>query len=615
MNKLLRRRLWVAVAVMLIVILCVTASVFQATTPNPVVTASAVGADGGVAATAYNISNYARGGGVARMTAFVTDDKHTITYKGAETNYAVVNNANAKYNASGVAYAGNEYDTASNGYNIYAVSVAAGINFTMVVKSDGSVWGIGKNNRGQLGDGTTTDRKTFVQTLKSDGNPFNNAIQVVCGDEHTVIRCADGTVWAVGDNKKARIGGIKDETEYYTRCINMSDYTSKADSSMAANGYMTVFRVGRGLRVLGMNSEGKIADYWLTGDIDVDNSYLSIAVNRDSNILLSQVEGYKNLSWFESNYNNYRASVIKGGAPFGFGADLSFSYSDSHMYTGRKDMWGAVTSVALANYDPSITHAIVVNGKVHVNGTDRDGMLGILNDKTTGHAYKEPVVQSHPMEDQTTFTNASKVVMNSNSTFVLCEDGKLYVAGVMRTTGAMYNEGNTFAEAEMASEQQSGIRLSSIGNVVDIAVSDTHAVAIMSDGSVMTYGRSNAHGELGVSDSDLSLSMPGFMTCYAKPGEKMILTTTPTETSPLYAHDTLDFATMNTTQIVKPIPVDATVASVRLNNGKIYYFDEVYRAVKFYKTPEISATGPITMKLTADTRYTKSGQKLGFDEE
>jgi alpha-tubulin suppressor-like RCC1 family protein len=32
----------------------------------------------------------------------------------------------------------------------------------MVVKADGTVWGAGFNGRGQLGDGTTTDRLTPV---------------------------------------------------------------------------------------------------------------------------------------------------------------------------------------------------------------------------------------------------------------------------------------------------------------------------------------------------------------------------------------------------------------------------------------------------------------------
>ena len=35
----------------------------------------------------------------------------------------------------------------------------------MVLKADGTVWGTGRNNNGELGDGTTMSRKFFVQGI------------------------------------------------------------------------------------------------------------------------------------------------------------------------------------------------------------------------------------------------------------------------------------------------------------------------------------------------------------------------------------------------------------------------------------------------------------------
>ena len=49
-------------------------------------------------------------------------------------------------------------------------SIAAGSEHSMLLKSDGTVWGAGNNKFGQLGDGTKTNRNTFVQAKDSSGS-------------------------------------------------------------------------------------------------------------------------------------------------------------------------------------------------------------------------------------------------------------------------------------------------------------------------------------------------------------------------------------------------------------------------------------------------------------
>ena len=45
------------------------------------------------------------------------------------------------------------------------VGVSAFGNHTVFLKNDGTVWTVGKNYYGQLGDGTTTDRSNPVQVV------------------------------------------------------------------------------------------------------------------------------------------------------------------------------------------------------------------------------------------------------------------------------------------------------------------------------------------------------------------------------------------------------------------------------------------------------------------
>ena len=46
-------------------------------------------------------------------------------------------------------------------------AISAGDYHSMVLKKDGSVWTTGRNEYGQLGDGTTNDKNSFVKVVSS----------------------------------------------------------------------------------------------------------------------------------------------------------------------------------------------------------------------------------------------------------------------------------------------------------------------------------------------------------------------------------------------------------------------------------------------------------------
>ena len=48
-------------------------------------------------------------------------------------------------------------------YKPLVTAVSAGYYYTMILKSDGTLWATGQNDDGQLGDGTTTDEHSPVQ--------------------------------------------------------------------------------------------------------------------------------------------------------------------------------------------------------------------------------------------------------------------------------------------------------------------------------------------------------------------------------------------------------------------------------------------------------------------
>jgi alpha-tubulin suppressor-like RCC1 family protein len=81
------------------------------------------------------------------------------------------------------------------------VSIDAGFWGSLAIKSDGTVWTWGANSFGQLGDGTTTDRWSPVQMVG-----IANAARAAIRYRYTIVLRADNTVWTVGDNSEGQLG-------------------------------------------------------------------------------------------------------------------------------------------------------------------------------------------------------------------------------------------------------------------------------------------------------------------------------------------------------------------------------------------------------------------------
>jgi alpha-tubulin suppressor-like RCC1 family protein len=82
------------------------------------------------------------------------------------------------------------------------VQVAAGRTHNLALRSDGTVWAWGLNDHGALGDGTTTDRLTPVQARGLTGV----ITQVAAGEDFSLALRSDGTVWAWGRNDRGQLG-------------------------------------------------------------------------------------------------------------------------------------------------------------------------------------------------------------------------------------------------------------------------------------------------------------------------------------------------------------------------------------------------------------------------
>ena len=74
------------------------------------------------------------------------------------------------------------------------------------MKDDGTVWAVGSNTSGQLGDGTTTTRSYPVAVKSANGTNFNSVKEISSFLSHATFLQEDNSLWTVGSNQWGQLG-------------------------------------------------------------------------------------------------------------------------------------------------------------------------------------------------------------------------------------------------------------------------------------------------------------------------------------------------------------------------------------------------------------------------
>jgi alpha-tubulin suppressor-like RCC1 family protein/predicted peptidase len=318
------------------------------------------------------------------------------------------------------------------------VQVAAGNNFSLALTADGTVYGWGSNNCGQLGDTDTTVRRTFPVRIEG----IADAAAIAAGDSYAVALKRDGTVWAWGTNMNGQLGnGTYQSSRRPVQAVDPEDPT----------GFLSdVVRVEAGVRTV-------------------------TALKKDGTIRC----------WGDGEYGQTGTGVASHGP----GTTVPFAPLDTFDPTGR------VTGVLRVAQGRCFTAVLKNDGTVHSWGLHRHGELG-LGDYLPEVDPSDPNVTPdffaavvHPRR-VAGLNGVRQIAAGMNHTVALKDDGSVWTWGYNKLMGS-----GVLGVGEV---EQSAlpVRVEALTHIREIFVGLNHNFAIGWDGTVWAWGNAR-NGRLG----------------------------------------------------------------------------------------------------------------------
>jgi len=134
-------------------------------------------------------------------------------------------------------------------------AVAAGTTHSLALLADGSVWAWGSNTNGELGDGTTTPRLSPVAVVTTTG--MTDIVAVAAGNGFSIARTSSGKLWAWGRNDEGQLGGSTNDASHTPArvCGNAPAVPRDCDSAGVTNATLVV---AGGAHALALTSAGQV---------------------------------------------------------------------------------------------------------------------------------------------------------------------------------------------------------------------------------------------------------------------------------------------------------------------------------------------------------------------
>jgi alpha-tubulin suppressor-like RCC1 family protein len=174
-----------------------------------------------------------------------------------------------------------------------AKGVSAGGGYTCAVTKSGAVKCWGMNDKGQLGDGTTTYRSTATDVI----GLYSGVATVSAGGDHTCAVLEDGRVKCWGNNLFGQLGD--GTTVQRNAPVDVIELNSKVATVSAGNDHTCALTTTGGVKCWGLNEHGQLGDgttidrHTPVDVLNMSDSIRAIAINFLRNCALTTSGGVK----------------------------------------------------------------------------------------------------------------------------------------------------------------------------------------------------------------------------------------------------------------------------------------------------------------------------------
>jgi alpha-tubulin suppressor-like RCC1 family protein len=372
-------------------------------------------------------------------------------------------------------------------------SIASGASGTMALRLDRTVWAWGDNTYGQLGDGTTSNRNSPGKV-----SGLSNIVEISAGSNHGVAREADGSVWTWGQN---RVGALGDGTTT-NRSTPVQVSGLSGATRISAGDSVTVALVSGGAAVgWGDNNLGQLTDLLPI------NFATATPVVRLTNVVAISAGGVPGES---------HSVALKGdGSVVAWGANLHGQLGV--LGVPWRSTFGAVGGLAsITSISAGALHTLALrnDGTVWAWGDNSDGQLG---DGT--NVVRVTPVAARGLADVTAISaagNRSLAVLRNGTVWMWGDatptptqvQGLTDVAAAsagwgyslaLKRDGSVWAWGsNAFGQLGIGTRADSAVpvRLPTLGGIVAVAAGRYHAIALDRNGGLWAWG-TNSSGQLG----------------------------------------------------------------------------------------------------------------------